>query len=250
VARSRLDVEMARRGMAESRESARRLIMAGLVRVDSRRVAKPDLKVDPTAEITLLKSEPEYASRGAYKLIAALDHFGIEVSGRRTLDVGASTGGFTDVLLRRGAEHVIALDVGYGQLKASLRNDPRVTVLDRTNIRYVRQGDLPYQPDLVVIDTSFISLKLVLPVVKELASRPADIIALVKPQFEVGKGNVGKGGVVRDEEARKRALEEIVHFAEKSGFMLVGAIESPLRGPAGNVEYLAVMRIGRSRSSA
>jgi 23S rRNA (cytidine1920-2'-O)/16S rRNA (cytidine1409-2'-O)-methyltransferase len=163
------------------------------------------------------------------------------------MDVGASTGGFTDVLLRRGVEHVIALDVGYGQLSMALRNDSRVTVLDRVNIRYVRPDKLPYRPDLVVIDTSFISLKLVLPAVLELVSRPAEIVALVKPQFEVGKGKVGKGGVVRDASARKQAVDKIVNFAEESGLRVVGVIESPLRGPAGNLEYLAAMRIDAPR---
>lgn len=249
MTRARLDLEMARRGLAESRERAQRLIMAGLVRVNSRPVAKPDLRVDSTAEIAVMKGPPEYASRGAYKLIAALDRFAVEVKGRRALDVGASTGGFTDVLLKRGAAKVIALDVGYGQLAMRLRRDPRVIVLDRTNIRFVKPEDFPYRPDLVVIDTSFISLRLVLPAVAELAARPAEVIALVKPQFEVGKGKVGKGGVVRDEAARKQALEAVLSFAEESGYVIVGAIDSPLKGPAGNREFLAMMRLESPRVS-
>ncbi len=244
MTRARLDLEMARRGLAESRERAQRLIMAGLVRVNSRPAGKPDLKIDPAAEIEVARGQPEYASRGAYKLLAALDHFAVAVEGRRALDIGASTGGFTDVLIARGAAHVVALDVGYGQLAARLRNDPRVTVLDRTNIRFVEPGDLPYRPELIVIDTSFISLRLVLPAAIGIAARPAEIIALVKPQFEVGKGSVGKGGVVRDETARKQALESILRFAGRIGLEIVGAIESPLKGPAGNREFLAMMRLG------
>jgi 23S rRNA (cytidine1920-2'-O)/16S rRNA (cytidine1409-2'-O)-methyltransferase len=244
VTRARLDLEMARRGLADSRERAQKLIMAGLVRVNSRPVAKPDVKVDSTAEIEIARGAPEYASRGAYKMRAALDHFSVNVTGRLALDVGASTGGFTDVLLRRGAAHVVALDVGYGQLVTRIRNDPRVTILDRTNVRFVEPADLPYRPDLVVIDTSFISLRLVLPAVAGIAARPAQIIALVKPQFEVGRAGVGKGGVVRDDELRNQALERILRFAEEIGFTVAGAIESPLRGPAGNREFFAMMRLG------
>ncbi|HTY53621.1 MAG TPA: TlyA family RNA methyltransferase [Candidatus Binataceae bacterium] len=241
VSRERLDVEMARRGLAESRERAQRLILAGRVRVNSRPAAKPDLKVDAGAEIAVIPTR-SYASRGAYKLIAALDHFAIDVAGCRALDVGASSGGFTDVLLSRGAASVIALDVGYGQLAQRLRDDPRVTVMERTNVRAVLAEDLPYRPDLVVIDTSFISLRMVLPPVVGLAASPAQIVALVKPQFEVGKESVGKGGVVRDESLRKQALEQVLAFAADSGLEIVGSLESPLTGPAGNHEFLALMR--------
>lgn len=240
--RTRLDLEMTRRGLAESRESARRLIMAGRVRVNSRPAEKPDHKVDCTTEITLLPGAPRYASRGAGKLDAALEHFKVPVEGRRALDVGASTGGFTDVLLGRGAESVIALDVGYGQLADKLRHDRRVIVMDRTNIRHVAPDDLPYQPDLVAIDASFISLRLVLPAVMRVSAPAADIIALVKPQFEVGKGRVGKGGVVRDEALRRQALEAVLEFARGMGLEPAGAIESPIRGPAGNVEFLVLLR--------
>jgi len=240
--RSRLDVEMTRRGLAESRESAQRLIMAGRVRVNSRPAAKPDLKVDTAVPIAIIPGAHEYASRGAYKLIAALDHFGLTVTGRRALDVGASNGGFTDVLLRRGAAAVIALDVGYGQLAEHLRVDPRVRVMDRTNIRHVAPPDLPYLPELVVIDTSFISLRLVLPAVLTLVTRPAEIIALVKPQFEVGKGKVGKGGVVRDDSLRTAALREVLEDAARLGLDCSGSLESPITGAAGNREYLALFR--------
>ena len=244
--RQRLDAEMARRGLAQSRESARRLIMAGRVRVNSRPTEKADLRVDADAQIMVVGGEREYASRGAYKLIAAFDHFHIGVAGRKALDVGASNGGFTDVLIRRGAAQVIALDVGYGQLAEHLRTDPRVIVMDRTNIRHVRPPDLPYRPDLVVIDASFISLKLVLPPVIELTAPVADILALVKPQFEAGKGKVGKGGVVRDDEVRARMLDQVTAFAIGLGLEAVGAIESPIAGAAGNREYLALFHTRRS----
>ncbi|HUY39603.1 MAG TPA: TlyA family RNA methyltransferase [Candidatus Binataceae bacterium] len=242
MTRQRLDSEMTRRGLAPSREAAQRLIMAGRVRVNSQPAAKPDLRVTADAEIVLLAGAPEYASRGAHKLIAALDHFAVPVEGRRALDVGASTGGFTDVLLRRGAAHVIALDVGYGQILERLRVDPRITVIDRTNIRRVTPGELPYAPDLVTIDASFISLKLVIPAVLALAAAKAEVIALIKPQFEVGKGKVGKGGIVRDAVARMKAVEEVLEFARALGLTVDGPLESPIEGAKGNREYLAVMR--------
>ena len=240
--RARLDVEMARRGIVPSRELAQRMIMAGRVRVNSRPAAKPDLKVAADTPISIIESEHDYASRGGIKLAAALDHFQLEVAGRFALDVGASTGGFTDVLLRRGAAHVIALDVGYGQLAERLRNDTRVTVMDRTNIRHVALGDLRYAPDLVTIDASFISLRLVVPAALGLCAPSADLIALVKPQFEVGKGKVGRGGVVRDESIRARTVEEVVHFANDLGLVTEAPIASPIHGAAGNIEYLLLMR--------
>lgn len=242
--RSRLDLEMTRRGLADSRESAQRLIMAGRVRVNSRPAAKPDQKVDDVVAIELVGHMCEYASRGAYKLLAALDHFAVITAGRQALDVGASTGGFTDILLRRGVAHVIALDVGYGQLADYLRTDPRVTVMDRTNIRNVQLTDLPYRPDLAVIDASFISLRLVLPPVIELVARPATIVALVKPQFEVGRGQVGKGGIVRNDLQREAALREVIEFAAHLGLNWHGTIESPITGAAGNREFLAHFTVG------
>jgi 23S rRNA (cytidine1920-2'-O)/16S rRNA (cytidine1409-2'-O)-methyltransferase len=244
VVMQRLDIEMIRRGLALSRQNAQRLIMAGRVRVNSRPAAKPDLRVDSKTSIEIVGTSMEYASRGAYKLLAALNHFAVDVSGRRALDVGASTGGFTDVLLQRGAAHVIALDVGYGQLVERLRIDPRVTVIDRTNIRYVMATDLPYQPDLVVVDASFISLKLVLPVVVRLVAAVAEIIVLIKPQFEVGKANVGKGGIVRDPLMWQQAVEEIFDAARQLGLEAAGAIESPIQGTMGNHEFLAMFRHG------
>jgi len=245
--RTRLDAELARRGLAPSREAARRLILAGCVRVNSRPAAKPDQRVDENSHIEVVGVRDRYASRGAHKLIAALDAFAIQVAGRLAMDVGASTGGFTDVLLQRGAGRVIALDVGYGQLALRLRNDPRVVLMERTNIRHVAPQDLEYHPDLVVIDVSFISLKMVLPVVIALAAERCDIVALIKPQFEVGKGKVGKGGVVRDEQQRKRVVDEIADFAGGLGLVVKGVIASPIAGPAGNREYLAWMVKGPAK---
>jgi 23S rRNA (cytidine1920-2'-O)/16S rRNA (cytidine1409-2'-O)-methyltransferase len=242
--RSRLDLEMMRRGLAESREAAQRLIMAGRVRVNSRPSAKADLKVDASVPIELVGGACAYASRGAYKLLAALEHFAIPVAGRRALDVGASTGGFTDVLLRRGVAHVIALDVGYGQLAEHLRIDPRITVMDRTNIRSVNAADLLWPPELVVIDASFISLRLVLPAVAALLAHQGEIVALVKPQFEVGRGKVGKGGIVRDDGLREAALRDVVTAAAALGLEFGGAIDSPISGAAGNREILARFAAG------
>src|SRR5438132_3258772 len=240
--KERLDSEMARRGLAPSRENAQRLIMAGRVRVNSRPAAKPDLRVDANTIIAVVGSAAEYVSRGAYKLIAALDKFAVEVKDRRALDVGASTGGFTDVLLRRGAAHVIALDVGYGQIAERLRIDARVTVIDRTNVRLLQAGQLPYPPDLVVADTSFISLKLVLPSLVEVIAPGADLIVLIKPQFEVGKGKVGKGGIVRDPGLRQQAITGVIEAARALGLEANEAIESPITGASGNREFLAHFR--------
>jgi 23S rRNA (cytidine1920-2'-O)/16S rRNA (cytidine1409-2'-O)-methyltransferase len=240
--RRRLDLEMARRGLAPSREGAQRLIMAGRVRVNSQPALKADQSVDERSAIALVGGSLEYASRGGVKLAAALDHFRIDPTGCLAMDVGASTGGFTDVLLRRGAAHVIAIDVGYGQIAERLRRDPRITVLDRTNIRLLEAASLPYAPELVVIDVSFISLRLVLPPVLELSAPAADIVALIKPQFEVGKGKIGKGGVVRDDGERQRAVDGILEYASGLGLEVERAVEAPIRGAAGNQEFLAMMR--------
>jgi 23S rRNA (cytidine1920-2'-O)/16S rRNA (cytidine1409-2'-O)-methyltransferase len=239
--RRRLDLEMARRGLAPSREGAQRLIMAGRVRVNSQPALKADQSVDERSAIALVGGSHEYASRGGVKLAAALDHFRIDPTGCLAMDVGASTGGFTDVLLRRGAAHVIAIDVGYGQIAERLRRDPRITVLDRTNIRLLDAASLPYAPQLVVIDVSFISLRLVLPPVLELSAPAVDIVALIKPQFEVGKGKIGKGGVVRDDGERQRAVNGILEYASGLGLEVERAVEAPIRGAAGNQEFLAMM---------
>ncbi len=233
--RRRLDQVLVERGLAPSRERAQALIRAGLVKVDGDAANRPDQPIGPAQPIALAGSS-EYVSRGGAKLAAALDHFMIDVSGRSCLDVGASTGGFTDVLLRRGAVRVIALDVGYGQLAWSLRQDPRVIVLERQNIRHLET--LPAPADLAVIDVSFISLRLVLPRVRSLLTPPGDVIALVKPQFEVGKGAVGKGGVVRDPAQHQLVLSELSSFVREIGYDVAGQIPSPVLGTKGNREFL------------
>src|SRR5256886_6168517 len=237
--RRRLDQALVERGVASSRERAQTMVRAGLVRVAGMISERPDQMVaaDQAVEVTGAR---DYVSRGGEKLAAALDTFPIDPRDRRVLDVGASTGGFTDVLLQRGAEQVIAVDVGYGQLAWSLRQDPRVTVLERVNIR--RLDRLPAPADLAVIDVSFISLRLVLPRVRDLLSPPGDVIALVKPQFEVGKGAVGKGGVVRNPAQHQQVLEAISDFARGLGYLVAGQMSSPIQGAKGNREFLLYLR--------
>ncbi|MFN8471977.1 MAG: TlyA family RNA methyltransferase [Anaerolineae bacterium] len=239
--KERLDALLVQRGLAESRTQAQRMIEAGEVRVAGQVVDKPGTRVDAEAEIAV-ETKPQFASRGGFKLDAALDAFAIDPAGRIALDVGASTGGFTDVLLRRGAARVYAVDVGYGQLAWALRQDPRVVVMDRVNIRYLET--LPEPADLTVIDVSFISLRLVLPAVARLAREGSDVVALIKPQFEVGKGQVGKGGVVRDPALHKEVLRGVLTWAGENGFATRGLIRSPIVGPAGNVEFLAHLVVG------
>jgi 23S rRNA (cytidine1920-2'-O)/16S rRNA (cytidine1409-2'-O)-methyltransferase len=227
--KKRLDVLLVERGLAESRAQAQALVLAGRVRGYD----KPGTQVDDAAEVEV-ERPPPYVSRGGEKLAHALDAFGLDPAGRDCLDVGASTGGFTDVLLQRGAARVIALDVGYGQLHDRLRRDSRVTVLERTNARELRE--LPFAPDLVVGDVSFISLKLALPPALALARADWEAVVLVKPQFEVGRGEVGKGGVVRDVAVRRRVVREIAVAAVGWGGETVGVVDSGLPGPKGNRE--------------
>ena len=244
MARERLDKVLVDRGLVGSRERARALVMTGNVLVRGQPQTKPGTLVDPAVEIALKQEDHPYVSRGALKLVKGLDAFGIDPTGMVALDIGASTGGFTDVLLRRGAAKVYAIDVGYGQLAWSIRNDPRVVVLERENVRNMDLALVPEPCDLAVIDVSFISLTLVLPRVAELLRLPAGkpIVALVKPQFEVGREQVGKGGVVRDEAARRGAVEKIRTWATANGFTAHEDVESPITGPAGNVEYLILLR--------
>jgi 23S rRNA (cytidine1920-2'-O)/16S rRNA (cytidine1409-2'-O)-methyltransferase len=247
VTRVRLDAELVRRGLARSREQAAELVTAGLVKVSGQQAAKPATQVTRDAPIIVSESaEQGYVSRGGHKLAGALEAFAdLSPAGRRCLDAGASTGGFTDVLLRAGAAHVVAADVGYGQLAWSLRTDPRVTVLDRVNVRELRPEQLaPEQPDLVVGDLSFISLTLVLPALAECAAPGADFLLMVKPQFEVGKGRVGAGGVVRDTTARSDAVKSVCAAGGRLGLGVLGVTASPLPGPAGNVEYFVWLRAG------
>ena len=243
MAKERLDKLLVDRGLAPSRERARAMILGGKVLVAGQVAQKAGDLVADGAEVALREEDHPYVSRGALKLVKGLEHFGLDPAGQVALDVGASTGGFTDVLLRRGAKRVFAIDVGYGQLAWSLRNDPRVVVLERENIRYLEDAKITEPPDLAVCDVSFISLTLVIPRVGELlgpGGKP--FLVLVKPQFEVGKGEVGKGGVVRDEAKRRGAVAKIADFAVASGWSVEGDVESPITGPAGNVEFLLLMR--------
>lgn len=240
--RERIDKLLVDRGLVASRERARRLIMAGEVRVGGHVVDKAGALVASDASIAVTGEDLPYVSRGGVKLAGALDYFGTAVAGLVALDVGASTGGFTDCLLKRGARAVIAVDVGYGQLAWSLRQDPRVTLLERTNIRRLDRTRLPATPELATVDASFISLRLVLPKIAELVAPGGDVIALVKPQFEVGKGHVGSGGVVRDPALHAAAVAEVRNAALSLGFACLGECESPLRGPKGNREFFLALR--------
>ena len=237
--RVRLDQALVAQGLVPSRQRAQAMVRAGLVRVAGEVAARPDQLVNPDVSIDL-EGVKRYVSRGGEKLEAALEAVGLDPSSRVCLDVGASTGGFTDVLLQRGASRVIAVDVGYGQLDFGLRQDPRVIVLERINIRHLER--LPVPADLAVIDVSFISLRLVLPRVRELLSPPGDVVALVKPQFEVGKGAVGKGGVVRDPDQHRQVMTELRRFAEEIGYTIAGEIPSPVLGAKGNREFLLYLR--------
>lgn len=231
----RLDVLLVQQGLAESREVARRLIMAGEVTVGSQPITKPGTRIAEDAEIHL-KEKPRFVSRGGEKLAAALEAFRLDPSGFVCADVGASTGGFTDCLLQAGAARVYAIDVGYGQLAWTLRQDPRVVVMERTNARYVES--LPEPIDFVCMDASFISARLLLPQVRKWMAPGGQAIILVKPQFEAGRGEVGKRGVVRDPATHRQVLAAVISYAEQAGLHVRGLIPSPLRGPAGNIEFL------------
>lgn len=238
VKKERLDKLLVERGMAQSRERARALILAGKVVVDDHAVDKAGTQVATSAEIRLKGEDIPYVSRGGLKLARGLDAFHVEVAGRIAIDVGASTGGFTDCLLQRGAGKVYAVDVGYGQLAWKLREDPRVINMERTNIRDLAAEQLGERPTLAVIDASFISLDKVLPPTLALLADPGEVVALIKPQFEVGRGEVGKGGVVRDEKQHQLVLEKIKGLAAELGCTVHGVTESPVLGPKGNREFL------------
>ncbi|ORJ63547.1 TlyA family RNA methyltransferase [Geothermobacter hydrogeniphilus] len=244
--KQRIDKILVDKGLVASRERARALILAGQVVVDDHRVDKPGTQVPVAAEIRLKGEDIPYVSRGGLKLAAALAQFPVVVRGRVAIDVGASTGGFTDCLLQAGATKVYAVDVGYGQLAWSLRNDPRVINLERTNIRRLEPSVLAEKPDLAVIDASFISLEKVLPPTLALLARPAEIIALVKPQFEVGRGKVGKGGVVRDPEQHRRVVNRISEFAAGLKLVVAASAASPILGPKGNREFLLYLKTGEN----
>jgi 23S rRNA (cytidine1920-2'-O)/16S rRNA (cytidine1409-2'-O)-methyltransferase len=241
VSKVRLDALLVERGLAASRERARALILAGQVTVDGRAETKAGTGVNPDAAVSLRSPDHPYASRGGLKLAHALDAFQIDPAGRIALDVGASTGGFTDVLLQRGAARVVALDVGHGQLDWRLRNDPRVIVREHVNARTLAAADLPADAQrfaIVTIDVSFISLRQILPALPPFLESGADVVALVKPQFEAGRGEVGKGGIVRDPAVRARVVEDVANAAVALGWTRVGGTPSPITGMEGNEEYL------------
>jgi 23S rRNA (cytidine1920-2'-O)/16S rRNA (cytidine1409-2'-O)-methyltransferase len=239
--RQRLDQLMVDRGLAPSRERARALVLAGQVTVAGQLVTKAGTAVDAAAAIELAAPDHPYVGRGGVKLAHALDTFGIAVEGRECLDIGASTGGFTDVLLQRGAARVVALDVGHGQLDWKIRTDPRVVVVERFNARALRPGDLPSPVDLVVIDVSFISLRQILPAVPPVLGARADVVALVKPQFEAGRAEVRKG-IIHDEAVRERVLDEVAAAGAEVGLTRVASTRSPITGQKGNVELLLHLR--------
>jgi 23S rRNA (cytidine1920-2'-O)/16S rRNA (cytidine1409-2'-O)-methyltransferase len=249
--KTRLDLLLVERGLAPSRERARALILAGRVLVreqkQERKIDKAGTPVADDAAIRLLGEDQPYVSRGGLKLAAALDHWKIDVNGRACLDVGASTGGFTDCLLQHGAAHVTAIDTGFGQIAMKLRNDPRVTLLERTNARFLEPDSLTAsaagpQPTLLVIDVSFISATLVLPAVLKAAPSLHEAVILVKPQFEAGREHVGKGGIVRDPEAHKLAVTRVADCVQSMGWEVVGTIPSPITGAEGNQEFLLYAR--------
>lgn len=237
--KERLDKLLVDRGLAATRAKAQAHIMAGEVRVNGQLAQKAGVAISTDAQIELAQPAP-YVSRGGYKLAGALEHFAIPVAGRICADVGACTGGFTDVLLQQGAVRVYAIDVGYGQLDWKLRQDPRVVPLERTNARYLQS--LAELVDLVVIDVSFISLKLILPAVCQWLTREADVIALVKPQFEAGREQVGKGGIVKDPAVHQQVITHLTGWAETNGWVVAGLMPSPITGSDGNIEFLLWLR--------
>jgi 23S rRNA (cytidine1920-2'-O)/16S rRNA (cytidine1409-2'-O)-methyltransferase len=241
--KERLDKLLVDRGLAESRERAQRLIMAGLVFAGDARLDKPGARIAADAALEVRGEDHPYVSRGGVKLAGALDALGLDVRGLTALDVGASTGGFTDCLLQRGARRVYAVDVGYGQLAWRLREDPRVVSLERTNVRTLARDAVPEPVDLATVDASFISLRLVLPAVAALLPAGRTIVALVKPQFEVGRGRVGAGGVVRDPALHAEVLAELQRVAAGHGLSTDALLESPLTGPAGNREFFLALRV-------
>lgn len=239
--KERIDVLLVERKLVDSREKAKKFIMAGYVLVDNEMVDKPGTKVDVESDIRLKGNPLKYVSRGGLKLEKAMKEFNLNLEGKVALDIGASTGGFSDCMLQNGVSKVYAIDVGYGQLDWKVRSDDRVVPMDRTNIRHVKVDDIGEKADFVSIDVSFISLKLVLPVVSELTTEEAEVVALIKPQFEAGKENVGKKGVVKDRKIHLKVVKEIYEFSKEVGLYFKGLTYSPVKGAEGNIEYLAYM---------
>ena len=244
----RADVALVSRGLCESREKAQASIMAGLVYVGERKILKASESVKPEDELTLRGHAHPFASRGGLKLEKAIRSFGADLTGKVCMDIGAATGGFTDVCLQSGARHVYAIDVGYGQFDWKLRNDPRVTVMERTNARYLTQEQVPLHPTVTVMDVSFISIRLILPVAAGIMGDEGVFYTLIKPQFEAGRDRVGKKGVVRDPKVHEDVLREIVDFVPTFGWQVQALDYSPITGPEGNIEFLA--KITKKRSDA
>lgn len=236
--KERLDILITNKGLCESRSRAKALIMEGVVFVEGQREDKPGSLFDENVDIELKENPIPFVSRGGLKIQKALQEFKINLDGKIVMDIGASTGGFTDCMLQNGAKKVYSVDVGYGQLDYRLRNDDRVVVMERTNIRKVTSTDLDDVPSFASIDVSFISLKIVLPVVKELLETDHKIVALIKPQFEAGKEQVGKNGVVRDSKVHKAVIKDVINSAMNMGYSILGLSYSPIKGPKGNIEYL------------
>ena len=234
----RLDVYLFENGLAESRTDAKKLITEGCVFVDDKPVTKPAFEVEEHS-VRVSSDENRYVSRGGYKLEGALNQFHIEPKDKSCIDIGASSGGFTDCLLKRGASRVVCVDSGTNQLKQSLRDDQRVTVMENVNARYLNTDMLPYCPNLCVMDVSFISATYIIGAIYQILEVGGEFVCLIKPQFEVGKSNIGKGGIVKDEKVRRSAIEKVVNCAESVGFINKGVIQSPIKGGDGNVEYLA-----------
>ncbi len=246
----RLDSLLVSRGLAQSRERATALILSGVVLVNGEAASKAGQQVADDAAVALKAPDHPYVGRGGIKLAHALDEFGIAVEGREALDIGASTGGFTDVLLKRGAVRVVAYDVGHGQLDWGLRNDPRVVVVERANARTLEPGDLPSLVDIVTIDVSFISLRHIFPRIPPLLGAAADVVALVKPQFEAGRAEVGKKGVVRDPIVQTRVVEDAARAAAEVGLVRAAMTESPITGDTGNREFFLHLRVSGPRDTA
>jgi 23S rRNA (cytidine1920-2'-O)/16S rRNA (cytidine1409-2'-O)-methyltransferase len=242
VTKERLDKLLVDKGIAQSRETARAMIMAGKVAVEGKRTEKPGTQIDVEARLRVQEGDSRYVSRGGEKMEGALKAFAIDPRGMVVMDVGASTGGFTDCILQKGAEKVYAVDVGYGQLAWKLQKDARVVNLERRNIRYLRREEVKEEIDLAVIDTSFISIEKFLPHLLGFLKKGGAILGLIKPQFEVGRGEVGRGGVVRDEALHKKVIDRISYFSRGLGLRVLGVAESPLLGPKGNKEFFIYLK--------
>ena len=245
----RLDQLVFDLGLTESRERAKTTIMAGLVYVNGQKADKPGMQVAPAVSVEVRGDALPYVSRGGFKLEKALRVFPVDPTGMTCIDCGASTGGFTDVLLKNGAAKVYAVDVGYGQLAWSLRNDPRVFSMERTNVRYLTEEQIPEKMDLAVMDLSFISVRLILPAIYPLLKENAQVVCLIKPQFEAGREEVGKKGVVRDPKVHLDVLERFLEFLPSAGFTALGLDFSPIKGPEGNIEYLGYLRKGEHEAT-